>query len=387
MPMEPSRNFDLKLMGGLAGVTVEVLDSPAGQTAAPVTPPCAVNLDGLDDRATTQTLQTIGRALWRCALGASAVAELWRASIAKSEPDGVLRLRLVIDTPELAALPWELLYDERLGRFLALNGRTPVTRFVRLPLAPLPWPQDRPLRLLFTGASPGDLATLDVAGEWRGIETALAPLVAVGRLETSAVAAGATLSALLAALQRGVDLWHFAGHGHDDGLIFCDARGKTEPKAELKAEPQAELVEAHTLGQMLAGEGVRLAVLNACRAGAGGGQAASVAGALVRAGIPAVIAMQADITGAAAEAFSAAFYDAVAVGQGVDRATTAARKAIWAAGTSEWWLPALFMRTPEGRIWQEPEQTTGTVVNVRGDRNIVIAGAVGGNVTVRQSGL
>ncbi len=50
------------------------------------------------------------------------------------------------------------------------------------------------------------------------------------------------------------------------------------------------------LGQMLAGEGVRLAVLNACRGGAGGGQAASVAGALVRAGIPAVIAMQADIT-------------------------------------------------------------------------------------------
>ncbi len=132
-------------------MTAEVLDLPGGQTTAPVTLPCAVNLDGLDDRATTPTLQTIGRALWRCAFGAPAVAELWRASVAKAEPDGVLRLRLIIDTPALAALPWELLYDETLGRFLALDGRTPVTRFVRLPIAPLPWPQERTLRLLLHG--------------------------------------------------------------------------------------------------------------------------------------------------------------------------------------------------------------------------------------------
>ena len=327
----------------------------------------------LDDRATTHALQTVGRALWRCAFGAPAVAELWRASVARAEPDGVLRLRLVIDGPELAALPWELLYDETLGRFLALDGRTPVTRFVRLPIAPLPWPQERTLRLLFTGASPSDLVTLDVAGEWRQIEQAIAPIVADGRLQTASVAQDATLAALLAALRRGVDLWHFAGHGADNGLIFCNARGK------------AELVEADMLGQMLAGEGVRLAVLNACRAGAGGGQAASVAGALVRAGIPAVIAMQADITSMAAEAFAAAFYDAVAVGQGVDRAMTAARKAIWAAGTTEWWLPALFMRTPEGRIWQEPEQAAqSTSISFTGNRNIVIAGKVGGNVTINE---
>ncbi len=65
---------------------------------------------------------------------------------------------------------------------------------------------------------------------------------------------------------------------------------------------------------------------------------------------------------------------------------TAARKAIWAAGTTEWWLPALFMRTPEGRIWQEPEQAAqSTSINFTGNRNIVIAGKVGGNVTISHS--
>ena len=69
----------------------------------------------------------------------------------------------------------------------------------------------------------------------------------------------------------------------------------------------------------------------------------------------------------AALAFAGAFYDAIAVGQGVDRALTTARKAIWAVRATEWWAPALYMRTPEGRIWQEPASSKGTTVVVQGD--------------------
>jgi hypothetical protein len=368
-------NFDLHLAGTPAAVTAQVLDSPAGQTPAPAPLPCDANLAGLDDFATSATLQDTGRALWRCAFSAPAVAELWRASVALSD---TLRLRLVIDSPELAALPWELLYDETLGRFLALDGRTPVTRFTRLPIPAIPWPQDRPLRLLFTAAAPAEqytevhIAPQLVAREWQGIEQALAPLIKDGRLEATGSLAGTTRDGLLAALRRGVDIWHYLGHGEESRLLFVDAAGRVAP------------VDAGELGQVLAGEGVRLAVLNACQAGAGGGQAASVAGALLRAGIPAVVAMQAPISVDAALAFAGAFYDAIAVGQGVDRAVTAARKAIWAVGTGEWWIPALFMRTADGRIWQEPEQSAGTHINVTGDRNAVITGRVGGNVDIRQ---
>jgi hypothetical protein len=365
-------NFDLHLAGTPAAVAAQVLDSPAGQTHGPITLPCAAPPAEPDD------LQAAGRALWRCAFGAPAVAELWRASVALS---GTLRLRLVIDSPKLAALPWELLCDETLGRFLALDGRTPVTRFTRLPIPAIPWPQDRPLRLLFTAAAPAaqytkvHIAPQVVASEWQGIEQAVAPLVKGGRVEATGSLAGATREGLLAALRRGVDIWHYLGHGEESRLLFVDAAGRVAP------------VDAAELGQVLAGEGVRLAVLNACRAGAGGGQAASVAGALLRAGIPAVVAMQAPISVDAALAFAGAFYDAIAVGQGVDRALTAGRKAIWAVGTAEWWIPALFMRTPDGRIWREPEQTAAaaqTIVQFSGDRNAVITGRVGGNVDIRQ---
>ncbi len=225
--------------------------------------------------------------------------------------------------------------------------RSPASHVSQSPLSP--GRHDRPLRLLFTGSSPSDVPTLDVAKEWTGIEKVVAPLVKDRRLETpQPIPGGATLSALLAALRRTVDIWHFAGHGTDSGLVFVNDRGKSQ------------LVNAEMLGQMLAGEGVRLAVLNACRAGVGGGQAASVAGALLRAGIPAVVAMQTNVSDVTADAFAGAFYDAIAVGRGVDRAMTAGRKAIWAAGASEWWTPALFMRTPEGRIWWEPVKTAET---------------------------
>ena len=188
-----------------------------------------------------------------------------------------------------------------------------------------------------------------MAGEWAGIELALAGPVQAQRLALTAAASGASLSALLAGLRDGADIWHFAGHGDQSGLIFADRLGGPA------------VAEAGTVGQLLAGEGVQLAVINACRAGGGGGGAASVAGALVRADIPAVVAMQGALTDEAAAAFAAAFYGAIAAGQPLDRAVTSARKAILALGgaaAADWWLPALFMRSPDGMLWQPAESAT-----------------------------
>ena len=50
-----------------------------------------------------------------------------------------LRLRLA-DTPELAELPWEFLYDPRRDRFLAQSRRTPLVRYLDLPDPPGRWP-------------------------------------------------------------------------------------------------------------------------------------------------------------------------------------------------------------------------------------------------------
>ncbi len=342
-------NFDLRLAGTAGAYTAEV-SSPAGH-CPPAAMPCdPTALPTLPEDAHWPALEAAGRGLWDCVFGNRTIAELWRGSLTAARGHAGLRLRLIVDAPELAALPWELLYDETLGRFLALDGRTPVVRFLRLPFAASAWPEGRPLRLYFTGASPEGPNSLkeEVAGEWAAIQAALVGPAREGRLALTGAADNATLPALAAGLAAGADIWHFVGHGDQDALIFADRQGR------------AAAAEAGTVGQLLAGEGVQLAVLNACRAGRGGGDAASVAGALARADIPAVVAMQGSPTAEAATVFAAAFYAAIAAGQPLDRAVTAGRKAIFALGSpldTDWWLPALFMRSPDGVLWRQPQET------------------------------
>jgi hypothetical protein len=413
-------NFDLRLAGSTGACTAEVLDAPAGQTTGPQAAVCS--LPAIPDSATASIpdLEASGRALWGCAFPGQ-VAELWRASLAAASDAG-LRLRLTVEAPDpsaalrqaqggssgpgLAAQAWELLYDPTAERFLALDAGTPVIRYVRLPFAAEPWPRGRSLRLLCTAASPVGLPPLDVGAEAEALVQALAEPIKAGRLTHEALPGDVTLAGLLAAVRRGVDIWHFSGHGGQEGLVFADAQGS------------AEIVAADRLGLLLAGEGVRLAVLNACRAGQGGGQAASVAGALVRAGVPAVVTMQGDVPDEAARAFAGGFYAALAAGQPVDRAATSGRKVILALGGylgASWWLPTLFLRAPDGVLWREeremadarlqtgktvqgdeihtsgPAATRGGVVNTgsgvafAGDGNVVITGKVGGDVVIGSS--
>ena len=92
-----------------------------------------------------------------------------------------LRLRLT-DTPELADLPWEFLYDPRLNRFLAQSRRTPLVRYLDLPDPPQPLSVDGPLRLLVMISSPSDCPPLDVEQEWSLLTDALAQPQAQGRV-------------------------------------------------------------------------------------------------------------------------------------------------------------------------------------------------------------
>ncbi len=101
-------------------------------------------------------------------------------------------------------------------------------------------------------------------------------------------------------------------------------------------------------------ETLRLVVLNACE-GARTGTSDPFAGAaqsLVQQGLPAVIAMQFEVTDQAAITFSREFYSAVADGYPVDGALAEARKGIFATGNDvEWGTPVLYMRLPDGKVF------------------------------------
>jgi tetratricopeptide (TPR) repeat protein len=73
--------------------------------------------------------------------------------------------------------------------------------------------------------------------------------------------------------------------------------------------------------------------------------------------LPAVIAMQGEISDAAAIIFSRTFYQQLAAGEPIDAAVTEGRRAILSEGRGslEWAIPVLFMRTPTGELYPQEE--------------------------------
>jgi hypothetical protein len=118
---------------------------------------------------------------------------------------------------------------------------------------------------------------------------------------------------------------------------------------------RARLVAGQELGSLLHDHrSLRLAVLNSAE-GARAGRSdpySGIAQSLVQQGIPAVVAMQFEITDDAAITFEHVLYEAIADGYPLDAATTEARKAIYADGNlTEWGTPVLYLRAPDGRIF------------------------------------
>jgi len=301
-----------------------------------------------------QTVQDFGRALLDALLTGEVRSRYdvsWRE--AKQQGKG-LRLKLRIQPPELAALPWEFLYDPRQAEYVCLSRGTPVVRYLELPQPIQPLTVTPPLHILGMIASPRDLPLLDVVREKQRVEEAVKDLRARGMVDLTWLA-GQTWRDLQRAMRGGPrHIFHFIGHGGfdrnaDQGLI-----------ALADEDGLSALMHATELGRLLADhDSLRLVLLNSCE-GARGGERdifSSTASILVRRGIPAVVAMQYPITDRAAIEFSRAFYESLADGLPVDAAVSEARKAISlaVANTMEWGTPVLYMRSPQGVIFQIPE--------------------------------
>jgi hypothetical protein len=84
---------------------------------------------------------------------------------------------------------------------------------------------------------------------------------------------------------------------------------------------------------------------------------------LVQSDIPAVVAMQSEISDRAAAVFASGFYQPLAAGSPVDASVSAARLAMLADHSDdiEWGTPVLFMRVPDGRIFDLADQGDRTV--------------------------
>ncbi|MBA2569968.1 MAG: CHAT domain-containing protein [Chloroflexi bacterium] len=298
----------------------------------------------------TQAVEDFGTALYESLLSGDVrtAFELSRHEAARH--DKGLRIKLRIQDPALAALPWEFLYDRSMGEFVALSTHTPIVRYLDLPRAIQPLPVSPPLRILGMIASPDDLPPLNVERERLRVERALADIQGKGLVELTWLD-GASWRDLQRAMRRGPwHILHFVGHGRfdvnlDEGcLAFVGEQGETD---ELTASQIGRLLADH--------RSLRLVMLNACE-GAKGGKGdifSGTAATLVRRGIPAVVAMQYEITDRAAIEFARTFYDAIAEEMPLDAAVAEARKTVSVeiTNTVEWGTPVLFMRSPDGVLF------------------------------------
>lgn len=284
------------------------------------------------------------------AVFAGRVGAVYAASTSSASDRGAgLRLRLRLNNvPELTGLPWELLYDPAASRFLNLSIETPLVRYLELPNPARPLAIQPPLKILTLISIPKDAPLIDVEREWNNLASALSELVDHG-LVVVEKSEQATLPELQRKLRQShYHILHFIGHG-----LFDEARGESVLLFEDE-QAAAMRVGGVELGALLHDHRtLSLVVLNAAEGGRTGRDgAAGVAQNLVRQGIPAVIAMQFAISETASLAFSREFYRALADSYPIDAAVAEARKAIYFDGNAwEWATPVLFMRTPDGVIF------------------------------------
>lgn len=302
--------------------------------------------------ADERTVQNFGRELF-AALFHDDIRSLYFESqrIAESQDKG-LRIKLRINAPDLAVLPWEYLFDERRGEYVSLSQSTPLVRTLETAQPPQPLAVTPPLRILGMVASPPNLAPINVALEKERMERALAGLRQAGlvQLEWLPGSSWRDLSRAMRLNQGPWHIFHFVGHGlfdpqRDEGLLAMTDENN-QPRS-LYATELARILGDHP--------SLRLALLNACE-GALASRSdifASTAATLVRRGVPAVIAMQVEISDRAAIEFSTQFYEALADGLPVDTAVTEARKAVSLAieNTLEWGIPILLSRAPDGVLF------------------------------------
>lgn len=360
--MSQDRDFVLQVDGRSGSYRLYV-SCPAGDDSVDIsidTDALGVDLDTLQARVLAsavtsramvpeleQPLRRLGEALFGVVFQASVGALFLSSRNEVERAGGRLRIVLRLHPPELAMLPWELLFSDHYGGYLC--RRSPMVRYVEAPEPSRPLTSTPPLRILGMTALPGDLGALDADAERRRLHDVLEPFEASGLVAVDWVP-GQSYEAAQDALLRGCQVFHFIGHGGFDpdrgeGIIaFADERGRRQPVA---ASRLADLLS-------VADPMPRLVMLNSCQTAAGSAADvfSSTAATLVRT-VPAVVAMQFAVTDDAAAAFSRAFYKALVNNRGVDEAVRYGRIALsgWNPDTLEWITPVLYLRSRDTQLF------------------------------------
>ncbi len=283
-----------------------------------------------------------------------------------------LQLRFDQDSVDLARYPWELLHDGR--RHLLSGGLVELTRYIAYPEAVTTLPVAPPWRLLYIEARPQNLAKLPDETERLAVWNGLQSLAQSGKLVLDRLDPPTYDSLLDQTSFTDYHIIHFDGHGvfarrcpdcdtmHYPHLTICQScdrpLGDVAPLGYLAFEDddeEVDYVSTSDMENLLLNTEVRLVLLSACQSAVVRGDSlfGGLAPGLIRAGVPAVVAMQFSVPVKAAVSFATSFYKALAKGETVSRAVARGRRRLFRAKT--WFMPTLYLRSTddEGRLFVE----------------------------------
>ena len=315
----------------------------------------------------SHNLVTLGQTLYN-ALFQGTIRDSWMTAqgVAQNRRED-LRLRLGLRGDRLPRLPWEVLNAG--GRPLATGTDVIFSRYQSAfaPMAtvlqsqPLPVLEpDQPLKILMVLAAPTDQEVLALRQEANHLNEELQQEQAARSGTSSLPAIELTIldqpgrEQLTQALEQGCyQVLHYAGHSNLGGsggdlYLVSDKTGLTE------------VLSGDDLAGLLVNNGIRMAVFNSCRGvytATSEAETGNLAEALLRRGVPAVLAMAERIPDDVALTLSRLFYRNLRQRSSIDLSLSRARQGLLSSyGSNQlyWALPILYLHPDFNGYLQPP---------------------------------
>ncbi len=349
-------NFDIRILSNAPYLVIaeryQAGEAEGKLDLAIESPEVRKALTRLEKRQTDQAcLVEFGKFLFNRLFANQVGAQFHEAiGFSRARKDQGVRIRLRISAQELGAIPWELLFHPTRS-FLGTDMTSPVIRWLSV---------DQPIDNLLTALPLRVLVVIprvdrpfspvDAEQEVAAIQKAL--LAMKKEVELSILEESVSLDRIEESITgQPCQVIHFIGHGQflegEGALLLNNRQGGMEWVSENRL---AGVLKNHP--------DLKLIVMNACQ---GATVAATrgftgIAPKLVKAGIPAVVAMQYPVYDETAVLFAEKFYFALFTGPNagrVDCAMVHARSALLRElpDEREFAAPVLYLRAPEGVLF------------------------------------
>lgn len=315
----------------------------------------------LEGRLTGDEVKTLGETLFDVLFDPVLRRNLLDWYEKSKNEKAVLCIELEIDDhlPTIAALPWEFLCLPSTSDYgeLWLGTAPRITLSRRRTSWDLPKPVKfrlgERIRVAVAVAAPKGLGPVEYKRIWDELEQTTRELNK--QIQVLDLVTSATTQSIDNLLEQEPHIFHFIGH----------ARFKNETQQEkgeialIDALPDRPLwVDSKRFSEIFNRHSPQVILLQACEGGSLSSSTAlvSVASYLVQKNIPAVIAMQYEISNVTAQRFVLEFYQRLAKGDSVDKATQEGRRRIAlgpsAYSTRDFATPIIFMRVRNRRLFQ-----------------------------------